>query len=1202
MNKITVLFLAAAPDDEARIHVNTEAREIANMIRSSLHRENFNLVQSPAVRIEDLEQELLEHRPQVLHFSGHGGEDGSVILMDNDNKARPVSAEAMQTLLRQFNNTLQLVILNACHTESLAKAVAETIPCAVGMNRVIGDKAAIPFAGSFYRALGFGRSIQQAFELGVCRLMMERTGEAAVPILYSRGDVDPGQVFLGVNPGRQGPAASCLVKGHGGGGAPLSATSDFEFDVFLSYNSQNRVEVKELADTLKQFGIRPWLDESELRPGCSWPSALEQRIESIGSVAVCVGAAGFGQWQTHEIDTFLTRFVERSLPIIPVFLKDAPENSELPPFLSCLTRVDFREASPDPIKQLIWGITGKKPDTLVPTTGGTLVETMNAEWTVPEADGTDLLSAMHDLHDAIYRDFPFGEIVITLYTVRPSRHRGVGEFRYDLIYHRNLFDDAPMFGPIVPNDDRVGFVERDVTKESGEVDASEKPGGFIDREDITSCAKFKVPGARTGTTNGIVGLLFVNGRTQPIPDAVLDKIGIDEHLGQIGKIIPQIEEVRERNFNQRIGPVAANPLHMPHPISPGSISELCRSFFERFVTQSGYDHDKMALSVYLAKSGDAGSKLLWLWSNSPTSTCATLPAPDGPQRERLLIEEVAVDPNNKPLLVHYLRNKPKYRERVVRTSLRDNANVVLVVPVLSGPESPRLLGVIEVQGSEPQQFDSDDVQMLYALTQQDLAPSLARLQEAAESSLPLRNTAEYWPFPKQGLMLADDRNDVNELLALNFNPMKYLLHWKKIKELLATGQTTRPATVEVWPTMECNHDCRWCRTVVARRGRSHTKAMGKDKLLQIGEELNRIRDIHVLISGGGEPVLHPDLRDFVAALAQVEGTVGIFTNGTRPRSHRFWETFATSGRAHRFVRISLDGHDPESYCRIHFNSQGNGHRAIDKNDCLGRYAEVRKVLLDLLGLRSPRCSVAIGDTVPLHDIETLPRVVKQAETFGPDFIQIRPELMDSAVPNGHGRMRGDEVCAAVATQIDSAPRRSDFAIIHTDGERSFMNHTETRCYAMHLVPTLVPDDDPEWTRVLPCSYAINNWGTPPNLGRMRKGTSFLDFWQEMNARLKGDGANLPGLDVTITAPINPGVASCPQCRYYRLNVRLGDLAANSGKLYLIDKLVADLSQASPVDPDLRAKIEETWDRDTVDVDEAHRVFAISKELDIVPSL
>lgn len=131
------------------------------------------------------------------------------------------------------------------------------------------------------------------------------------------------------------------------------------FDVFLCHNGEDKPAVKEIGKQLKEHGIIPWLDEWELRPGLPWQPVLEQQIGQIKSAAVFVGQAGIGPWHQMELYAFLSEFARRGCPVIPVLLPDAPTEPHLPLFLHSVTWVDFRKQEPDPIEQLIWGITGK---------------------------------------------------------------------------------------------------------------------------------------------------------------------------------------------------------------------------------------------------------------------------------------------------------------------------------------------------------------------------------------------------------------------------------------------------------------------------------------------------------------------------------------------------------------------------------------------------------------------------------------------------------------------------------------------------------------------------------------------------------------------------------------------------------------------------------------------------------------------------
>ncbi|WP_375468820.1 GUN4 domain-containing protein [uncultured Nostoc sp.] len=134
-----------------------------------------------------------------------------------------------------------------------------------------------------------------------------------------------------------------------------------QYDVFLCHNSKDKPEVIEIAHELIRRGIKPWLDKWALRPGLAWQSLLEEQIENIKSAAVFVGSSGLGPWQSQEMRAFLNEFVERGCPVIPVLLRNTPQQPKLPIFLRGHTWVDFRTDT-EAMEQLIWGITGKPPE------------------------------------------------------------------------------------------------------------------------------------------------------------------------------------------------------------------------------------------------------------------------------------------------------------------------------------------------------------------------------------------------------------------------------------------------------------------------------------------------------------------------------------------------------------------------------------------------------------------------------------------------------------------------------------------------------------------------------------------------------------------------------------------------------------------------------------------------------------------------
>ena len=133
------------------------------------------------------------------------------------------------------------------------------------------------------------------------------------------------------------------------------------FDVFICHNSEDKKPVRRLTNQLKDVGIRPWLDEEQLRPGLPWQTELEKVITKIGAAAVVVGPSDIGPWQDAELRAFLGEFVKRKCPVIPVLLPGVKSPPNLPVFLNQMTWVDMRAKAKHAFASLVWGITGNKP-------------------------------------------------------------------------------------------------------------------------------------------------------------------------------------------------------------------------------------------------------------------------------------------------------------------------------------------------------------------------------------------------------------------------------------------------------------------------------------------------------------------------------------------------------------------------------------------------------------------------------------------------------------------------------------------------------------------------------------------------------------------------------------------------------------------------------------------------------------------------
>ncbi len=310
----------------------------------------------------------------VLHIVADAAAVGSsyltLRLADSAGGVRSLNVQALATLLRQAAPGLKLLVLQPASTAEAARAphaLAVQALAQAGVGAVVSMAAPVTAAAqaAFYRALAAGDRVDDAVAaanaaaLGTVATLHaggeQRLGAAPTIAVAEPPPTAPRtSAAAAVAPPR--PAAESAFAE-----ALRSKREEGRFDVFLCHNSADKPAVKRLGDGLKARGLLPWLDEWELPPGQAWQELLERQIQRIGSAAVCIGPAGISPWHQQEMRGFISEFVDRRVPVIPVLLPGAPAKPELPLFLRQFTWVDFRRDDPDPFDQIVWGITGRRP-------------------------------------------------------------------------------------------------------------------------------------------------------------------------------------------------------------------------------------------------------------------------------------------------------------------------------------------------------------------------------------------------------------------------------------------------------------------------------------------------------------------------------------------------------------------------------------------------------------------------------------------------------------------------------------------------------------------------------------------------------------------------------------------------------------------------------------------------------------------------
>jgi pyruvate-formate lyase-activating enzyme len=153
-----------------------------------------------------------------------------------------------------------------------------------------------------------------------------------------------------------------------------------------------------------------------------------------------------------------------------------------------------------------------------------------------------------------------------------------------------------------------------------------------------------------------------------------------------------------------------------------------------------------------------------------------------------------------------------------------------------------------------------------------------------------------------------------------FDGLRVLQHPERFRKFLLGGELDIvPVTVQLWPSLSCDVRCPTCpyrmtdaRDIADADENLHLMPLGLFREL-IGS-MQRAGVKSVFLTGGGEPLLHPDLTTMADDLHASGLAWGIFTNGITLNAQIAERLFRAKPG---FFRVSLDAGNPALYKKIY---------------------------------------------------------------------------------------------------------------------------------------------------------------------------------------------------------------------------------------------------------------------------------------------
>lgn len=176
--RLKIALLVTNPDSRASLQTGVEARYIDEGIRLGRKADEVDLKVVLAPTLDTLLDTLNSYRPDVIHFSGHGG--GQTLLFDNekagDDGGTVLDFDMVARVVGATSAAPKLLVLVACDTVDGAGRFLDAVPAVIAMADAINDEAACEFSRRFYQSLSAGATI--ANSLDQAKLVLENKGYA----------------------------------------------------------------------------------------------------------------------------------------------------------------------------------------------------------------------------------------------------------------------------------------------------------------------------------------------------------------------------------------------------------------------------------------------------------------------------------------------------------------------------------------------------------------------------------------------------------------------------------------------------------------------------------------------------------------------------------------------------------------------------------------------------------------------------------------------------------------------------------------------------------------------------------------------------------------------------------------------------------------------------------------------------------------
>lgn len=194
-----LLYLSFGADGMRPLPAREEAAELRSMLAGRVE-----VIEAHDVTVAQLPGLLTQHKPQIVHWTGHGTPDNELLARRSPAERNlgneRISAENLTTLLRaladQGRLDARLLVLNACFGRVVASALREVLPCVIGWDDAVPSELARAYSSALYEQLAHGCSVAEAHAVGARVVAAKDLGALRRFGLEHRDEVNPMDITI----------------------------------------------------------------------------------------------------------------------------------------------------------------------------------------------------------------------------------------------------------------------------------------------------------------------------------------------------------------------------------------------------------------------------------------------------------------------------------------------------------------------------------------------------------------------------------------------------------------------------------------------------------------------------------------------------------------------------------------------------------------------------------------------------------------------------------------------------------------------------------------------------------------------------------------------------------------------------------------------------------------------------------------------